>query len=113
MTQIRHQPAVGAGQEVSVDFPCCSPRCMNGDGHSMSRTDINLEGPMSMTKIEFKPVAVIDCGKSTLPHWEVLGMLSSTKSAASSIVACTRARDHLMLSHSGAPSEFLASRGSE
>ena len=73
-------------------------------------------GTMHRAKgLEFKTVAVVGCGNSDVPYRKVLGMLSDPSDREAFVeqersllyVACTRARDRLMISHSGAPSEFL------
>lgn len=78
--------------------------------------DVISIGTMHRAKgLEFKTVAVVGCGSSQLPYQTVLGRLSDPADQDAFVeqerslfyVACTRARDRLTVTHSGAPSEFL------
>lgn len=78
--------------------------------------DVVAIGTMHRAKgLEFKTVTVVGCNSSDLPYKQVLGRLSDASDRLAFIeqersllyVACTRARDRLMISHAGASSEFL------
>jgi superfamily I DNA/RNA helicase len=65
--------------------------------------------------LEFKAVVVMGCEKGQLPHGAVLKNLGDPADLDAAreqernllYVACTRARERLLITYTGAPSEFL------
>lgn len=85
------------------------------DDEAVTGNDVSI-GTMHRAKgLEFKTVAVVGCNSSDLPFKKVLGRLTDASDRDAFVeqerslfyVACTRARDRLMISHAGVPSRFI------